>query len=51
VQLRIDPRAATLPVRGSFLASDPVAFAQSIDKKSPVAVRRLGANTLLIQAE
>jgi transmembrane sensor len=51
MQLRIDPRAATLPVRGSFLASDPVAFAQSIDKKSPVAVRRLAANTLLIQAE
>jgi transmembrane sensor len=51
VQLRIDPRAATLPVRGSFPASDPVAFAQSIDKKSPVAVRRLAANTLLIQAE
>ena len=51
VQLRIDPRAATLPVRGSFPASDPVAFAQSIDKTSPVAVRRLAANTLLIQAE
>jgi transmembrane sensor len=51
VQLRIDPRAATLPVRGSFRASDPAAFAQSIDKTSPVAVRRLAANTLLIQAE
>jgi transmembrane sensor len=51
VQLRIDPRAATLPVRGIFPASDPVAFAQSIDKTSPVAVRRVAANTLLIQAE
>jgi len=51
VQLRIDPRAATLPVRGSFSASDPVAFAQTIDKTSPVAVRRVAANTLLIQAE
>ena len=35
VQLRIDPRAATLPVRGSFPASDPVAFAQAIDKIRP----------------
>ena len=51
LQLRIDPRAATLPVRGSFPASDPVAFAQAIDRDSPVAVRRVAANTLLIQAE
>jgi transmembrane sensor len=51
VQLQIDSRAATLPVRGSFAASDPVAFAQTIDKTSPVAVRRLAANTLLIRAE
>ena len=51
VQLRIDARAATLPVRGSFPASNPVAFAQTIDKDAPVAVRRVAANTLLIQAE
>jgi transmembrane sensor len=51
VQLQIDPRVATLPVRSSFDASDPVAFAQTIDKTSPVAVRRVAANTLLIQPE
>jgi ferric-dicitrate binding protein FerR (iron transport regulator) len=51
VQLRIDARAATLPVRGRFSASDPVAFAQTIDRDSPVAVRRVAANTLLIHAE
>jgi ferric-dicitrate binding protein FerR (iron transport regulator) len=51
VQLRNAPRAATVPVRGSFAASDPVAFAQAIEKQSPVVVRRLAENTLLIQAE
>ena len=51
IQLRIDPRAGALPVRGSFDASDPVAFAQTVDKTSPVAVRRLAADTLLIKAE
>jgi len=51
VQLRLDPRAAGLPVRGSFDASDPVTFAQTVDKTSPVAVRRLAADTLLINAE
>jgi transmembrane sensor len=51
LQLQIDPRAAVLTVRGSFPADNPVAFAQSIDKTSPVAVRRLAANILLLQAE
>jgi Fe2+-dicitrate sensor, membrane component len=51
VQLRLDPRAADLPVRGSFDASDPLSFAQTVDKTSPVAVRRLAADTLLINAE
>jgi transmembrane sensor len=51
IQLRLDPRAGALPVRGSFDASDPVAFAQTVDKTSPVAVRRLAADTLLIKAE
>ena len=51
VQLRLDPRAALLPVRGGFDASDPVTFAQHMDKTSPVAVRRLAADTLLINAE
>ena len=52
VQLRLAQVAlASLPVRGSFDASDPVAFAQTIDKTSPVAVQRLDANTLLIMVE
>jgi transmembrane sensor len=51
LQLRLDPRASSLPVRGSFDASDPVAFAQTVDKTSPVAVRRLAADELLIKAE
>lgn len=51
VQLQIDPRVANLPVRSTFDAADPVAFAQTIDKTSPVAVRRIAANTLLIQPE
>jgi transmembrane sensor len=51
VQLRLDPRAGSLPVRGSFDASDPIAFARSMDKSSPVAVQRLAADTLLIKAE
>jgi transmembrane sensor len=51
VQLRLDPRAERLPVRGSFDASDPVTFAESMDKTSPVAVQRLAVDTLLIKAE
>ncbi len=51
VQLQIDQRVANLPVRSTFDASDPVAFAQTIDKTAPVAVRRVAANTLLIQSE
>jgi transmembrane sensor len=51
VQLQIDPRVANLPVRSTFDAADPVAFAHTIDKTSPVAVRRIAANTLLIQPE
>jgi transmembrane sensor len=51
VQLRLDPRAAALPVRGNFDASDPVAFALTVDKTSPVAVRKVAAETLLIKAE
>jgi transmembrane sensor len=52
VQLRLESRARSLPVRGSFDASDPVAFARSVDKASPVvAVRRLAADTLLITTE
>jgi ferric-dicitrate binding protein FerR (iron transport regulator) len=51
VQLQLDQRAASLPVRGSFDASDPVAFAQTVDKTSPVVVRRLAADTLQINAE
>jgi transmembrane sensor len=51
VKLRLDPRAGSLPVRGSFDATDPVAFAQTVDKSSHVAVQRLAADTLLITAE
>jgi transmembrane sensor len=51
VQLRLDPLAASLPVRGIFDASDPLTFAQTVDKTSPVAVRRLAADILLISAE
>ncbi len=51
VQLQLDPRAAALPVRGSFDAADPAAFALTVDKTSPVAVHRLASGTLLIRAE
>jgi transmembrane sensor len=51
VQLHLDPRAGSLPVRGRFDASDPAAFARSMDKTSPVAVQRLAADSLLIKAE
>ena len=51
IQLRLDPRAAALPVRGIFDASDPIAFAQTVDKTSPVAVQRLAPDVLLITAE
>ena len=51
VQLRLDPRAGSLPVRGTFDASDPVAFAQTFETTPRVAVQRLAADTLLIKAE
>lgn len=52
VQLQLDPRAAGLPVRGSFDAADPVAFAQTVDRTSSrVAVQKLAAEILLIKAE
>ncbi len=51
IQLRLDPRVAALPVRGTFDASDPVAFAQTIDRNSPVALQPLAPDTLLITAE
>jgi transmembrane sensor len=50
VQLRLDPSAAALPVRGSFDASDPVAFAQIMDGMPPIAVARLAPDVLLIKA-
>jgi transmembrane sensor len=50
VQLRLDPSAAALPVRGSFDASDPVAFAQIMDGMSSIAVERLAPDLLLIKA-
>jgi transmembrane sensor len=51
VQLQLDPRVAALPVRGSFDASDPAAFALTVDKTSPVAVQKLANAKLLIRAE
>jgi transmembrane sensor len=51
LQLRVDPRAATLPVRGSFDASKPITFAQNMDITLPVVLRRLAADTLLIARE
>ncbi|HKR34222.1 MAG TPA: FecR domain-containing protein [Steroidobacteraceae bacterium] len=50
VQLRLDPSAAALPVRGNFDASDPVAFAQIMDGMSSIAVARLAPDLLLIKA-
>ncbi|HKU15896.1 MAG TPA: FecR domain-containing protein [Steroidobacteraceae bacterium] len=49
MQLQLDPQIAALPVRGSFDASDPLAFAQTIGETSPVAVQALTADTLLIK--
>jgi transmembrane sensor len=51
VKLRVAAGAARLPVRGSFDAADPAAFAQIVDKNSPVAVQMLTADTLLIKPE
>lgn len=51
VQLRLDPSAAALPVRGSFDASDPVSFAQTMDGTAPISVERLSPDLLLIKAE
>jgi transmembrane sensor len=51
VQLRLDPSAAALPVRGSFDASDPEAFARTMDGTSSIAVERLSQGVLLIKAE
>jgi transmembrane sensor len=51
VQLRLDPRAAALPVRGSFDASDPFAFAQTMDSTSAIAVERVSTDLLLIKTE
>jgi transmembrane sensor len=51
VQLRLDPRAAALPVRGTFDASDPVAFAQTMDGTAPITVERPSHDQLLIKAE
>jgi transmembrane sensor len=51
VQLRLDPGAAALPVRGTFDASDPVAFAQTMDGTAPIAVETLAPDLLLIKAD
>jgi transmembrane sensor len=51
IQLRLDPRAAAVPVRGIFDASDPAAFARIMDGIAPVAIARLSPNLLRIQPE
>jgi transmembrane sensor len=51
VQLRLDPGVAALPVRGSFDASDPVAFAQTMDGTAPIAIERPSPGVLLIKPE
>jgi transmembrane sensor len=51
IQLQLDPRAAALPVRGSFDASDPVAFARTMDGTAPVAMEQLSPDSLRIELE
>lgn len=51
LQLRLDPSAAALPVRGSFDASDPVAFALTMDGTAPIFVERLAPDLLLLAAD
>lgn len=48
-QLRVDPAAAALPVRGTFNASDPVAFAQILVGTAPIVIERPSSDTLLIK--
>ena len=49
VQLRVDPAAAALPVRGTFNASDPVAFAQTLVGAAPIVIERPSSDALLIK--
>jgi transmembrane sensor len=51
IQLQLDRRAAAVPVRGIFDASDPVAFARIMDSTAPVAITRLSPDLLRIQPE
>jgi transmembrane sensor len=49
VQLRVDPAAAALPVRGIFNAADPAAFAQNLVGTAPIVIERPSSDTLLIK--
>jgi len=51
IQLQLDPRVAAVPVRGSFDASDPLAFARIMDGTAPVALTRLSPDSLRIERE
>jgi len=51
IQLQLDPPAAAVPVRGTFDASDPVAFARIMDSTAPVAIERLSPDLLRIGSE
>jgi transmembrane sensor len=51
VQLQLAPRVAAVPVRGSFDASDPVAFARIMEATAPVTVKQLSPDALRIEPE
>jgi transmembrane sensor len=51
VQLQLDARAAPVPVRGIFDASDPVVFAKTMAGTAPVAIERLSPDLLRIKPE
>jgi transmembrane sensor len=51
IQLQLDPRVAGVPVRGSFDASDPLAFARIMDGTAPVTLERLSPDSLRIEPE
>jgi transmembrane sensor len=49
VQLRVDAAAGALPVRGTFNASDPVAFAQTLVGSAPIVIEKASSDALLIK--
>jgi len=51
IQLQLDPRVAAVPVRGSFDASDPMAFARIMDGTAPVAIQQPAPDKVRIAPE